>query len=333
VVLAAQARVRTRSCHSNRSLRFDRIFEWWHPHRSRRQLKAGHLYKCRLIRPGYERASLACESAIVQFVPNSRTSHPIVIRLHSKHPITQEMSTKPTLAQAPFDDARADLILQSSGHEPVHFHVSKFILSMASPVFADMFGIPSPPASQSRDEIQVVPLSEDSETLDLSLRHIYPMRPPRVTQLRQTRILAEFARKYQVDALERHVTHYLADAIDHDPVGVCIIAFTYGYKSIGSKATKLSLKLPFSRLRSPHVQYAPAELYGELLMYHAACGEAASAITSERDWFSGLSNFHDFIVVGSEVHMDERDHDCLTQDFIRMPRDESEDALDSWGLR
>ena len=46
------------------------------------------------------------------------------------------------LAFAPFvDDARADLILQSA--DKVHFRVFKIILSLASPVFADIFSMPS----------------------------------------------------------------------------------------------------------------------------------------------------------------------------------------------
>ena len=98
------------------------------------------------------------------------------------------MSTEVTLAQAPFDVARADLILQSSGHEPIHFRVSKLIMAVAS-----------------------------SETLDLSLRHIYPVRSPTVTRLSQIRMLAEFAHKYQVNALEQDVSRYLMDAVDGDP--------------------------------------------------------------------------------------------------------------------
>ena len=226
------------------------------------------------------------------------------------------------VAQAPFDDARADLIILSSDEVPVHFYVSKFILSVASPVFADMINIPSP-APKPDEKSQVVVLTENSEALDLSLRHIYPIRQPKVAELRQMRILAEFARKYQVDTLEDHVVHYLTDAVDRNPVGVYVIAVTYGYKSVGAKAAKSSLKLPFSRLLSPQVQYAPAELYGELLMYHAACGEAASAVTSERNWIPFLDQINGFIIVKSELSNEEGCSSCYTRDFIR-PTDEVE---------
>ncbi|KAH9959431.1 hypothetical protein BC827DRAFT_504209 [Russula dissimulans] len=197
------------------------------------------------------------------------------------------MSTGPSipeekLAPVPFDDARADLILQSNDEVPVHFRVSKFILSIASPVFADMLSIPLP-TSRKTHEIQVVALPEGSEMLDLSLRHLYPVRLPEVVELRQILMLAEFAHKYQVDALEQDITRYLMDAINRDPVGVYAIANKFGYKGIVEKAALSSLDLQISQLLSQHVQYAPAEL--GLLRYHVACGQAASAVVSQRTWF------------------------------------------------
>jgi hypothetical protein len=188
-----------------------------------------------------------------------------------------------------------------------------------------MLNIPSPASQSSRDEVQVVTLSEDSETLDLSLRHIYPLRSPEVTELPQMRMLAEFAHKYQVDALEQDVSHHLTDAIDRDPIGVYVIAITYGYKSVGEKAFRLSLKYPFSRLRSPHLQCAPAQPYGELLMYHAACGEAASAVASERSWFSSLAGYAGKIICTHPGPLRaDLCHSCTTEDpFSHQPHNPS----------
>ena len=130
------------------------------------------------------------------------------------------------LAKAPFDDAQADLILKSS--DGVHFHVFKNILSLASPIFNDMFSIPFPLSQGSNDEVHVVPLSEHSTALDVALRHIYPVRPPRAADtLSYASILAEFARKYQVEALDNCITGYLIDNVKRDPVGVYAIAVTY----------------------------------------------------------------------------------------------------------
>ncbi|KAH9986468.1 hypothetical protein BJV77DRAFT_925746, partial [Russula vinacea] len=81
-------------------------------------------------------------------------------------------SSRNSLAPMPFDDEQADLILQS---DKVHFRVFKLILSPAFPIFADMFRIPQPPSEKLVDEVQVVPLFEDSTALEVVLRHIYPV--------------------------------------------------------------------------------------------------------------------------------------------------------------
>ena len=220
------------------------------------------------------------------------------------------MSAEERVAQAPFDNARADLILRSKDEEPMLFRVYKSILSMASPVFADMFSLPS---NEGSDEIQVVDLPENSEILDLALRHIFPVPSPKVSQLHQMYSLAEFARKYRVDALEQDVKRYLTDAIGHDPVGVFAIAVTYGYKAIGERATKSSLNIEFSRLESRFVKYVPAGLYWDLLKYHVECGKAASAVASERSWFSSLGLSGKFISRNGCTS-------CNSQDFIGVTR-------------
>lgn len=212
-------------------------------------------------------------------------------------PASQSPLSKPPeqleLAKSPFDDAKADLILRSSDEVPVHFRVFKIILSLASPIFADMFSIPSPspPSEKLHDEVQVVPLSEHSTALDIALRHIYPVkRPPKTDTLHCASILAEFSRKYEVEALYRFIIGYLRDGIEHDPVGVYAIAVTYGYGDIGADAARSCLNLPYSDLQSSYLQYATAEHILELLKYHVACGQAASALaSSDRSWFSSLA--------------------------------------------
>ena len=191
------------------------------------------------------------------------------------------------LAEAPFNDPRADLILQSS--DEVHFRVFKLILSLASPIFSDMFTIPSPPSEKPHDEVQVVHLTEHSTALDVVLRHIYPVRSPKGDTLHYASILAEFARKYQVEALDEFIKVYLTGTVERDPVGVYAIAATYGYKDIGIIAARSCLNLSFSGLESPYLRCITVEHITELHRYHVACGEAAAAIAaSDRTWFLSL---------------------------------------------
>ena len=187
------------------------------------------------------------------------------------------MPTK-KLAEAPFDDARADLVLQSC--DEVHFHVFKLILSLTSPIFSDMFSIPSPPSEKHYDEVQVVHITEHSTALDVVLRHIYPVRSPKGDMLHYASILAEFGQKYQVEALDEFITVYLTDSVKRDPVGVYAIAATYRYSDIGAIAARTCLNILFFGLESPYLRCMTVEHISELHRYHVACGEAAAAVAS-----------------------------------------------------
>ena len=225
---------------------------------------------------------------------NLSPHHPSLTCLQRQsHPSRSKPQAQPELAEAPFDDAQADITLRSSDEVPVHFRVFKNILSLASPIFADMFSLPSPspPSEKPHDSIQVVHLSEHSTALDIALRHIYPVeRTPKTDTLHGASILAEFSRKYQVGALDQFIMGYLRDSIRHDSVGVYAIAVTYGHYDIGADAARSCLDLSFSTLEPSYMRYATAEHISELFKYHCACGQAASAVaSSDRSWFSSLA--------------------------------------------
>ncbi len=214
---------------------------------------------------------------------------PPVMPQPQTHVINSKPKSKPPkkMAETPFNDPEADLMLRSS--DEVHFHVVKKILTLASPVFADMFSNHPPPSQKSHHEDQVVPLPEHSTILDLTLRHIYPMRNPKTVTgtLHNANVLAEFGRNYKVEALDNFIAGYLTDSVERDPPGVYAIAVIYGYKDIGTRAARLCLNLPFSGLQSLYLRYATAEHISELYRYHVACGEAASAfVSSDRTWIS-----------------------------------------------
>jgi hypothetical protein len=199
----------------------------------------------------------------------------------------------------------------------VHFHVFKIILSLASPIFADMFNIPSPESRDSPDEVQVVPVSERSRALDLALRHLYPIPIADAVSLPDVSILAEFAHKYEVDALEKIIVRYLTGNVEDDPVGVYVIAVTYGYKRIGAQAAKSCLNIPFSQLLSPRLQFATAERHAELLSYHVACGDAASDVASQRRWFPSFGGQNgNLFTAGHNNAAGNGCSSCNTQDSI-----------------
>ena len=193
-------------------------------------------------------------------------------------------SIPPKLANAPFNDPRADLVLRSS--DDVNFFVFKLILSLASSVFADMFTLPLPAAPQnSSDDPPVAQLPEDAETIDMALRYCYPVQSPEVVTLRDARILMEFERKYQVDVIKPSLMRFLTDTIDRDPVSIYALASAYEYQDIAAQALQSSLMVPIYRLHSPDLQSSTTrEQYEALIYYHISCGRVASAVSMRRKW-------------------------------------------------
>ena len=110
------------------------------------------------------------------------------------------MSDDSTYAAAPFDHAKADIILRSSDN--IDFRVFKLFLSLASPFFETLFDIPQPTEENGDQEIKdglvVVPVAEGSKTLDALLRFCYPCTladDPKLEVLKDAMDVLEAARK------------------------------------------------------------------------------------------------------------------------------------------
>ncbi|KAI0071799.1 hypothetical protein K474DRAFT_1712159 [Panus rudis PR-1116 ss-1] len=136
--------------------------------------------------------------------------------------MTAERTT--TTAGAPFDDADADIVLRSCDN--VDFLVSKVILKVASPFFADMFTLRQPtsdePALLTRP---VIDMEEDAATLDCLLRLCYPLpERPRLDDLNTVEQVLRSALKYDIDAVTRSVKHRLAELASDKPHGVFAVA-------------------------------------------------------------------------------------------------------------
>ena len=118
------------------------------------------------------------------------------------------MSSDTTYATMPFDHAKADIILCSSDN--VDFCAFKLFLSLASPVFEMLFDIPQPVGESEDQEIKdglvVVPVTEDSKTLNALLHFCYPCTladDPSLEVLQDAMDVAKAAKKYCLDAIEK----------------------------------------------------------------------------------------------------------------------------------
>ncbi|KAL1949223.1 hypothetical protein VTO73DRAFT_11029 [Trametes versicolor] len=160
----------------------------------------------------------------------------------------------PRTSQHPFDQPSADLILRTA--DLVDFHVHSQILAQASPFFASMLALPQPTASATSSEdgsandtppgpdaAPIVPVSENSATLELLLRLIYPISKPRAQmddpQTMVPALLA--ATKYEMTLPIDIMSERLAAIIPRSPLQVWAAACRTGLESVARQAA-LALK-------------------------------------------------------------------------------------------
>ena len=122
------------------------------------------------------------------------------------------MSTTRRIAQSPFDDTEANVVLRTSDN--VDFYVYKDILKVSSPFFRTLFSLPQPTAPHplksqhnavigdetTPEGLPIIPVSEGCEALEYVLRICYPINyPDRVQSLLTTEKALATALKYDID--------------------------------------------------------------------------------------------------------------------------------------
>ena len=121
-----------------------------------------------------------------------------------------------------FDAEDADLILRAA--DCGEFRVHRCILSIASPVFRDMFTFPQP--HDSTHQPPHVDLPETTATLSILLRYIYPIPSPEIEDFTTLTILLASAEKYGAEGVTFRLRTILVSSyfLDLDPLRVYAIA-------------------------------------------------------------------------------------------------------------
>ncbi|KAI0944300.1 hypothetical protein AcW1_002045 [Taiwanofungus camphoratus] len=153
-----------------------------------------------------------------------------------------------TAASAPFDTSYADVILRSS--DGVDFRTHKVVLRLASSFFDDMFSLPQPATGAGEPEetqsgmgLPLIPVTEDSSTLDRLLRVCYPIADPLLDKVTDISAVLDAALKYQMDDAVTRLRTYLSSFVTTQPVSVYAIACRLGLEHEARKAAIQSLKL------------------------------------------------------------------------------------------
>ena len=138
-----------------------------------------------------------------------------------------------------------DIILRA-GTEPDLKHdfcVHKFILSLASTVFKDMFAFPQP-SDQNQNEhpgIPVVDIPDSPGVFDTILRCIYPgVELPRITDISILSTLFSAADKYNIASICPVLKESLKSFLPGDSFRVYIIACRFGFLEEAKEAARVS---------------------------------------------------------------------------------------------
>ena len=144
-----------------------------------------------------------------------------------------------------FNAEDADLILRSA--DSTEFRVHRCILSIASPVFRDMFALPQP-----HDPIPHVDLPETAATLNVLLRYIYPIPSPKIEDFIALSNLLVSAEKYGAEGVISRLRAILVSSrfLDFDPLRVYAIACRWSF-------------FEEAKLASAHIVYVDLVMQGE----------------------------------------------------------------------
>ena len=203
------------------------------------------------------------------------------------------MSDDSTYATAPFDHAKADIILRSSDN--VDFRVFKLFLSLASPFFETLFDIPQPVEEDGDQEVKdglaVVPVTEDSETLDALLRFCYPctlVDDPKLEVLQDAMDILEAARKYSLDVIEKKARQAIANPkiLEVEPLRCFAIAHHGRLREETLLAAKYTLAQPLIPSWFQEIDLVAATDLLSLLTYHKKCGDAVYALRLDLSWIT-----------------------------------------------
>jgi hypothetical protein len=192
---------------------------------------------------------------------------------------------KTSTAQAPFDDPTGDVTLRSS--DGVDFHVFKFILSLVSPVFKDMFTLPQ--GSQSGiPSVPVISVEENSITLNSLLLLCYPASTPTFNNLEEGKAVLEAAKKYDMGAALSHAADLvIAQFAPTNSLELYALSCRFGWQHHAQTAAAWTLEI--KDLGRPSSMFTGLRDitgfdYHRLLVYHYECGVAAQAVVGSLSW-------------------------------------------------
>ena len=172
----------------------------------------------------------------------------------------------------------ADIILRASGGR--EFHAHKLILSLASPVFRDMFSIPQP--SDGSTQIPIVDVGDPPEALEIFLQIIYPFHNPPIDNAEAVASLLRLADKYNAGvALDAYKDYLPSMCINPPPIHMYAASCACGRETEAQAAARRVSFASLAHLNScPLLRLMTVEHYQRLIKFMIARDQRMREIVS-----------------------------------------------------
>ncbi|THG94661.1 hypothetical protein EW026_g6850 [Hermanssonia centrifuga] len=203
-----------------------------------------------------------------------------------------------------FTKPEADVIVRSS--DEIEFRVHKFILSTASCIFADTFSVPQPESfkvvddelddeggEDGEDDLPIVALTEDAETLRVILRTLYADGISTIEDLGLLARVLAAAEKYEMAGIISTLAPFLHTTrfLESEPLRVFAIAYHFTLTEAILMAAKATLLHPSPSSLPPELECLPTHVYHKLLLYRTRC--EATIESTLVDWMSVWIGFEE----------------------------------------
>ncbi|KZT67855.1 hypothetical protein DAEQUDRAFT_739103 [Daedalea quercina L-15889] len=175
--------------------------------------------------------------------PSTPSSRPTLDLVAARNEIMTHENAPLKTAPYPFDNvySDADVILRTP--DGTRFYVHKAILRIASAFFAELFSLPQPPSLDSTSgegpacpEIPIIPITEDSNTIERLLRMYYPIQRPEVSNFESLAPVLGAAMKYDMPVVTDILTRSLSRRTATHPLQVFAIAYKLDLQDLGEDA-------------------------------------------------------------------------------------------------